>query len=342
VGEAPTLPAGQLHSLFAHEALGRCRSCGYDIHSLAPDAACPECATPVDVSRDSYLLADADPVWLGRMALGLSIIRWGSLFVKVTIYAVAFTLLATSFASGNVFALLTGSTVRPSPNWAPMSCQVLFKAIPVAFVVVMIGFSFAADRDPRDALRREPPWPRRALRPLAALAALTWAAVAARMIPAPGITAQLFLAPATLGAFLLLPPALLAVAEYLRSIAERIPAPKWAASARRAGRWCVWLLPLPVMGWVALLAVPMFSPGTFVRIPAFGTLVVILSVIAMLPISRLGVLSIDIANAVHQIRRDVVGSRPTATERRIVPPVAAAPAVAALGATGMPRGDARV
>ena len=47
-----------------------CRTCGYNLRTLAKDGVCPECATPVVASLRSELLREADPNWLRRMRSG--------------------------------------------------------------------------------------------------------------------------------------------------------------------------------------------------------------------------------------------------------------------------------
>jgi len=47
-----------------------CARCGYNLRTLATDALCPECATPVSRSLGGLLLRFADPVWLARLEYG--------------------------------------------------------------------------------------------------------------------------------------------------------------------------------------------------------------------------------------------------------------------------------
>jgi hypothetical protein len=52
-----------------------CLRCGYNLRTLSPDSRCPECSTPIALSRDPSLLRYADPAWTYglRVALGLMI-----------------------------------------------------------------------------------------------------------------------------------------------------------------------------------------------------------------------------------------------------------------------------
>jgi hypothetical protein len=54
-----------------------CRSCGYNLRTLATEGVCPECATPVAASLRSELLRDADPDWLWHMHSGCKLLYWG-------------------------------------------------------------------------------------------------------------------------------------------------------------------------------------------------------------------------------------------------------------------------
>ena len=47
-----------------------CRTCGYNLRTLATDGVCPECATPIAVSTRSELLREADPNWVRLIKLG--------------------------------------------------------------------------------------------------------------------------------------------------------------------------------------------------------------------------------------------------------------------------------
>lgn len=51
----------------------QCIQCAYNLRGLATDKLCPECGTPIERSRRGDLLNDADPDWLKKLRLGVSV-----------------------------------------------------------------------------------------------------------------------------------------------------------------------------------------------------------------------------------------------------------------------------
>ena len=52
-----------------------CRSCGYNLRTLAHTGFCPECSTPVAASMGGGYLRNADPLFLRRLNAGLKLLR---------------------------------------------------------------------------------------------------------------------------------------------------------------------------------------------------------------------------------------------------------------------------
>lgn len=54
-----------------------CASCGYNLRGLTLGMRCPECGAEVSRSARGDLLRFADPDWVGKLASGTSLMRWG-------------------------------------------------------------------------------------------------------------------------------------------------------------------------------------------------------------------------------------------------------------------------
>lgn len=316
MGDAARLPAVQLQFLFAHEALGHCRACGYDIRAFASDAVCPECATPIAVSRASYLLADADPAWLRRIALGMNVFRWVAMISRMPFNCLVVVTIVVVLGSHGSFMGVPMPALSP-PSWMPTITSMVCWILVLFLVLAVIGWCLVAERDPRDAQRPERLWPRPALRGLSALAILLWAASASQMTMVSGFGGLWTIRPTLLTAIIATVVASLAAVTYLRRIADRIPAPRWSASARRIEHWGRWCLPLLVLCWGTLFGVAVIAPSTAFRVPVIFSLIFMVSFVASLPLIGIGKLSIDVAKAVHQIRRDVAGHGLSAADGRV-------------------------
>lgn len=54
----------------------RCTVCGYNLRGLDPSGACPECNNPIWRCTQGDLLRFADPEWLEKLRLGMSVKLW--------------------------------------------------------------------------------------------------------------------------------------------------------------------------------------------------------------------------------------------------------------------------
>lgn len=71
-----------------------CRQCGYNLHGLHPDGACPECETSIWRPVHGHLLRFCDPEWVGKLARGAGhlviamvamIVVWIAFYVPTTL-----------------------------------------------------------------------------------------------------------------------------------------------------------------------------------------------------------------------------------------------------------------
>ncbi|MEE9131232.1 MAG: hypothetical protein V3T84_14525 [Phycisphaerales bacterium] len=79
-----------------------CRHCGYNLRGLALDGQCPECEMAIEKTLHAFLLRFCDPVWLGRLRSGLTL-----LIVAI------FAGLTVEFIFRVSFILLVGATGEP-------------------------------------------------------------------------------------------------------------------------------------------------------------------------------------------------------------------------------------
>jgi hypothetical protein len=70
-----------------------CRKCSYNLRGLSIDGRCPECNTAVGYSIKGDLLQFSDPVWVDKLARGVSLILWG---IVVWIGAAIFTVIVAA------------------------------------------------------------------------------------------------------------------------------------------------------------------------------------------------------------------------------------------------------
>ncbi len=80
-----------------------CRHCGYNLRGLDLAGRCPECEMAIEKTLHAFLLRFCDPVWLGRLRSGLTLL-----------IAMIFAGLGVGFIFGLTFILLIGGTGETS------------------------------------------------------------------------------------------------------------------------------------------------------------------------------------------------------------------------------------
>ena len=85
------------------EALGLdtpCAGCNYNLRGLPVFANCPECGMPVAQSSPECALVCANPRWLARVSLGLTLLVWGCLLWVAAMVAIGVILLTANNVPG--------------------------------------------------------------------------------------------------------------------------------------------------------------------------------------------------------------------------------------------------
>ena len=80
-----------------------CRHCGYNLRGLELAGRCPECEMAIEKTLHAFLLRFCDPVWLGRLRSGLTLL-----------IAMIFAGLGVGFIFALTFILLIGGTGETS------------------------------------------------------------------------------------------------------------------------------------------------------------------------------------------------------------------------------------
>ncbi len=78
-----------------------CRQCGYNLHGLHPDGACPECETSIWRSVHGHLLRFCDPEWVDKLARGAG-------HLVIAIVAMIVVLIAFYVATNVMWAVMPG------------------------------------------------------------------------------------------------------------------------------------------------------------------------------------------------------------------------------------------
>jgi hypothetical protein len=96
-----------------------CRSCGYNLRTLAISGICPECSTPVAVSMRGNPLRHADPFFLRRLNAGTKICFWSFYFLILPAIFTGAPLLAAhilSIIASSCILLGTWFLTTPDPS----------------------------------------------------------------------------------------------------------------------------------------------------------------------------------------------------------------------------------
>ncbi len=129
-----------------------CVRCGYNLRGLDLAGRCPECNNPIAQSVEGDLLPRADPVWLERLQLGMTVKLWnlvvgflvgvvaGILVGAAGLPGVFVTLVALAGAALGLWAafLITSQEPRVSMTEDPVSLRRVVRGCAVAVVFAQV------------------------------------------------------------------------------------------------------------------------------------------------------------------------------------------------------------
>jgi hypothetical protein len=218
-----------------------CLGCGYNLRTLRPDGACPECGAVVAGSLRGDLLGQRDADWLNWIAVGL-----GLLVVTLTA-SVAVTILHVV-----LYPLSGSAAIRNEPMYAYLVVET------AARVLLAVGAWMFTTRDPVATWSQRAVSLRAGLRVLAAGQVLT---PLGRLAPVMPISWQ-----GTLLVGINVGCLALALA-YVRHLARRVPDAEGERSVRHLLAWIAGALLLTLFGlWAEWMWPRRFQPSAFVSI----------------------------------------------------------------------------
>jgi hypothetical protein len=140
-----------------------CRKCSYNVRSLTVTARCPECGAPVGVAVHGDLLRYSDPTWLQNLSTGAGLAFWGILlnavggFVAgiVAQVAGAWTGPLMGIAAGLLYLYGAWQLTQPDPsglgeNRYGRARQIIRVALVVGVLSQFLQFVVATTAPPRE------------------------------------------------------------------------------------------------------------------------------------------------------------------------------------------------
>lgn len=204
-----------------------CRQCGYNLRGLAIAGTCPECQTPIGKSVRPDLLRFAEPRWVERLALGMTLI--------LVAMGIGVVLSVATALSGVVL------TAAGIPGIQQIWGVVLMVAGVLSGVVACAGYWLLTAPDPGQPEQDRPAMPRLVARwglltsPVNGLLQGLWLMVTPGLAGAPTLTAGGLSALIGAASFLVSIAAfigLIALFIHVRRLALRIPDPALESQTR--------------------------------------------------------------------------------------------------------------
>lgn len=219
-----------------------CRRCGYNLRGLNQQSRCPECNTPAGLSTQGDLLRFADPNWVDRLSRGCSFILWGTLATLLASFGVGCLMFIGLVPIGQIVAFLAslisvyGAWLLTSPDPSGIGDDRYANARKIVRITLILGLASGFTNLGLQNLSL----------PLVAFVVLMSLNTLAGLTSVVGEVAKYF---------------------YLRTLADRIPHPEYAARARLIA-WAFAIgLPIVLLGsmlaMVAMLSGSNTPGGTF-------------------------------------------------------------------------------
>lgn len=211
-----------------------CIRCGYDLYGLPADGNCPECGTWIKRSMAGDRLGMADPKWVSKLAIGQTLICWGTWLPLIAVGLMVLVMLNTNAT-------------------LPLAIVMLSPLVAGAAACFISGALLATARDP-SVRGFERVYSSRGITRLAFAGPLVFGSLALLIDPLPIPFAVRMVTRATLlllagGSAMVLSVALL---QRLGTTAKLMPNKKLAKSFGRAAAVVAWALPMCLVGLVVV------------------------------------------------------------------------------------------
>lgn len=133
-----------------------CFACGYILHGLSPDGACPECGTAIERSTQGNLLWLCHPMWVGRLAVGMQLLfisfvtapLFGCIGTAVpgtfsNVFGAIFLVVAASISLVASFATLIYArqlALRIPDRWLASQTRFVMWGLPTSCLILGVGY----------------------------------------------------------------------------------------------------------------------------------------------------------------------------------------------------------
>lgn len=216
-----------------------CIQCGYNLHGLPAAGACPECGVPVERSRASDRLADANTDWLRGLVRGQRLVMWGLICLVLTPILLVVGMVALLLAND------LPDFVEEAMHVAGMILT--FTMLLACPILVAVGAFMVTAQEPREQEREAITSNRRVAR---------WGMMAIVAVGSGILLGELLVVRMTfpvmhialrVAGTLVFTVALVALLRWLAALMRRVPDEQLATSLRSSAKFYSWALPVVVL-----------------------------------------------------------------------------------------------